>query len=164
VSYSEKLQDPRWQKIRLQVFERDRWACQVCGDSTSTLNVHHWYYEKGRNPWEYEIDTLSTLCEGCHEFELQRGGIEKELLDTLRQEQFDTGAVYIISELIGYGKITKKEIETRYRDWIGIPIEEPVVLGNNESGTTEKSSSEAAIPLEGDALQGAAGVGPERDR
>lgn len=64
--YSEKLRDPRWQKTRLQVMERDSFTCQNCGDDKKTLNVHHCYYEFGKNPWEYEIASLLTLCEECH--------------------------------------------------------------------------------------------------
>lgn len=65
--YWEKLRDPRWQRKRLEVMERDGFACRSCGDSESTLNVHHGYYVKGREPWEYRDETLWTLCEECHE-------------------------------------------------------------------------------------------------
>jgi hypothetical protein len=37
MKYSDKLKDPRWQKKRLEVFERDGWCCQCCGDSESPL-------------------------------------------------------------------------------------------------------------------------------
>ena len=30
------------------------------------LNVHHTYYIEGRKPWEYDNETLVTLCEDCH--------------------------------------------------------------------------------------------------
>jgi hypothetical protein len=66
-SYWEKLRDPRWQKKRLQILERDRWACVRCGDTTTTLNVHHGYYERGLDPWDYGDYSLWTLCEPCHE-------------------------------------------------------------------------------------------------
>jgi len=77
-NYSEKLRDPRWQKIRLQVFERDDWTCQMCDDSEKTLAVHHKYYEKGKEPWEYPLDALITLCEDCHTEEYnERKEVEK---------------------------------------------------------------------------------------
>jgi hypothetical protein len=66
-SYFQKLRDPRWQKMRLQVMERNEFCCEMCGDSTSTLNVHHKAYFKDREPWDYLIEQLSCLCEGCHE-------------------------------------------------------------------------------------------------
>ena len=65
--WAAKYRDPRWQKMRLQIMERDGFACRHCGKSEGvTLNVHHSYYEAGRNPWEYEEDTLVTWCEECH--------------------------------------------------------------------------------------------------
>lgn len=67
MSYADLLKDPRWQKKRLEVMERDNFTCQSCGDTKSTLNVHHAYYEKGKKPWEYPDNTLITWCEKCHE-------------------------------------------------------------------------------------------------
>lgn len=64
--YSEKLKDPRWQKKRLDVFGRDRWCCQICGNNKITLNVHHLYYAKDKDPWEYPLSAFETLCEDCH--------------------------------------------------------------------------------------------------
>lgn len=66
VSYSEKLRDPRWQKMRLEVMQRDKFACRVCYNTEKTLNVHHRFYCKGAAPWEYELSALVTLCEDCH--------------------------------------------------------------------------------------------------
>jgi hypothetical protein len=65
-SYSEKLKDPRWQKLRLEVFERDEFACTRCGDKENTLNVHHWSYAKSGNPWDSDMGELDTVCEACH--------------------------------------------------------------------------------------------------
>lgn len=65
-TYREKLKDPRWQRKRLEILERDNWTCCVCGATEDTLNVHHGYYCRGRNPWDYPDDTLWTLCEICH--------------------------------------------------------------------------------------------------
>lgn len=69
ISYSEKLKDPRWQKKRLQIMDRDGFKCQLCDDEKSTLNVHHKYYIFGRDPWDYNDELLITLCESCHETE-----------------------------------------------------------------------------------------------
>jgi len=67
--YSEKLKDPRWQKKRLKILERDQWKCQVCGADEKTLHVHHKEYVNGHEPWEYGDDFLLTLCEFCHDIE-----------------------------------------------------------------------------------------------
>src|SRR4028119_18398 len=67
MNYSEQLRDPRWQKKRLQILERDGFACVTCGDTKSTLHVHHIKYGKRSSPWEVPAEWLKTLCEGCHE-------------------------------------------------------------------------------------------------
>ncbi len=67
MNYSDALKDPRWQKRRLQILERDGWACQRCLAEHLTLHVHHRVYARGAQPWEYPDEDLVTLCEGCHE-------------------------------------------------------------------------------------------------
>lgn len=69
--YYNKLRDPRWQKKRLEVMERDNFSCQICGDEKSTLNIHHRRYIQGNDPWEYENYMLVTLCENCHKKETE---------------------------------------------------------------------------------------------
>ena len=64
-TYSEKLKDPRWQKKRLEIFQRDDWKCLGCEASHTTLHVHHLKYSG--EPWEVENEFLETLCESCHE-------------------------------------------------------------------------------------------------
>ncbi len=66
MNYSEKLKDPRWQKKRLEVFERDNYECQRCF-SEYFLQVHHLRYHRGRDPWEYENEDLIALCDPCHD-------------------------------------------------------------------------------------------------
>jgi 5-methylcytosine-specific restriction endonuclease McrA len=68
MTYSEQLKDPRWQKMRLEILQRDDFTCQECQDTTSTLHVHHRYYVSGRKAWEYPHFALQTLCEQCHSF------------------------------------------------------------------------------------------------
>jgi len=88
-NYSEKLSDPRWQKKRLEILERDEWNCQICHDSTSTLVVHHRKYLPNTDPWDYPDDLLITLCEDCHKVEREsRPEFEKTLLDVLRKNFF----------------------------------------------------------------------------
>ena len=66
-SYFEKLKDPRWQKKRLEVLNYYDFTCQKCSDSESTLHVHHKEYFKNAEPWEYEKEQLTVLCDSCHE-------------------------------------------------------------------------------------------------
>jgi 5-methylcytosine-specific restriction endonuclease McrA len=84
-TYSEKLRDPRWQKRRLYILERDDWTCQRCRATDKTLHVHHRWYEPGAEPWEAADGALQTLCEDCHGQEYQmRPKAEAMLLDVLR--------------------------------------------------------------------------------
>ena len=63
-SYSDKLKNPKWQKFRLEVFQRDGFACRFCGDKESTLHAHHLQYNG--QPWEANIEDVITLCDKCH--------------------------------------------------------------------------------------------------
>jgi len=65
-SYSEKLQNPLWQKKRLHILNRDNFTCTLCGDKETTLHIHHKSYIRGKQPWEYNDDNLQTLCKHCH--------------------------------------------------------------------------------------------------
>lgn len=66
-SYRDKLLDPRWQRKRLEIFQRDDFTCRHCGDNSKTLHVHHHYYAPNAEPWEYHESALVTLCCDCHE-------------------------------------------------------------------------------------------------
>lgn len=68
-AYLVKLKDPRWQKKRLEILDRDKWCCQKCFDDQSTLVVHHKIYLQDKEPWDYPNHLLITLCEDCHECE-----------------------------------------------------------------------------------------------
>lgn len=65
-NYSEKLRDPRWQKKRLKILNRDDWACQCCFNEKETLHVHHMTYIKKQEPWDSDSINLITICETCH--------------------------------------------------------------------------------------------------
>jgi hypothetical protein len=65
-TYSEKLRDPRWQRKRLEVLNRDDFTCQCCGADDKTLHVHHGYYKRNAMPWEYPAGSLWVLCAECH--------------------------------------------------------------------------------------------------
>lgn len=81
--YAEKLKDPRWQKKRLEILDRDCWHCGECGDANSTLHVHHGAYFSGVAPWDYPEDTLFTLCENCHRQTEEHLSVVRQLLGKL---------------------------------------------------------------------------------
>jgi len=67
--FAKQYKDPRWQRKRLEVMQRDEFKCRMCGSGENDgtpLNVHHSYYEHGKKPWEYPKNSLVTACEECH--------------------------------------------------------------------------------------------------
>jgi 5-methylcytosine-specific restriction endonuclease McrA len=68
-TYTDKLKDPRWQKKRLKILERDGWKCTCCEEDKETLEIHHLVYHFGFAPWEYDDSELITFCSKCHKFE-----------------------------------------------------------------------------------------------
>lgn len=92
MTYSQKLRDPRWQKKRLLILERDGWKCCACDRGDINLQVHHLYYAK-KDPWEYPDTAYQTLCEDCH---------------SIRQQALDER----IQELrMALGRTTNRELE-----------------------------------------------------
>lgn len=63
--YAKALQHPKWQKKRLRVFNRDKWKCRDCGDTETTLHVHHLKYTT-KYPWNELMKNLITYCSRCH--------------------------------------------------------------------------------------------------
>ncbi len=66
MTYKEQLADPRWQKKRLHIFERDKFTCQICLDTETNLQVHHTKYDYSKMAWDYPDYIYQTLCEDCH--------------------------------------------------------------------------------------------------
>lgn len=81
MAYADKLKDPRWQKKRLEVMQRDGFKCRDCGSITNTLHVHHCGY-RGKEPWDTPVELLLTLCDSCHR---TRQSIEKEAKWTIEE-------------------------------------------------------------------------------
>ena len=65
--YQSKLRDPRWQRRRLEKMEAAGWQCEICSDTDTELHVHHPWYEKEREPWDYPLEFLRCLCSHCHD-------------------------------------------------------------------------------------------------
>lgn len=86
--YLEKLKDPRWQRLRLEILQRDDFSCQSCGSNTETLHVHHLNYT-GYNPWDAPENDLITLCEDCHKRESKDSKIiEIQLIRNVKSAKF----------------------------------------------------------------------------
>ena len=55
-----------WQKLRLQVLNRDDFKCRLCGAKDKQLHIHHIYYIKDKKIYDYDIESLISLCSDCH--------------------------------------------------------------------------------------------------
>ena len=90
-TYIEKLKDPRWQKKRLEIMQRDNFTCQCCGSKVDELQIHHIRYHKGIEPWEYDNNELITYCESCHEYETTENNISYKSFLELKNTFKDKG-------------------------------------------------------------------------
>lgn len=75
--------DPRWQKKRLEILERDNFTCIICGSTEKTLHVHHKKYIRNRKVWDYDNDYLVSLCDNCHNIEHNYTDIVKDLKELI---------------------------------------------------------------------------------
>jgi len=48
-----------------------------CANTESTLVVHHLYYEKEKEPWDYSNEALIVLCEDCHKEEKENSYVSE---------------------------------------------------------------------------------------
>lgn len=66
MTYSEKLEDPRWIVKRDLIKDRDGNKCMLCKSHApyTFLEVHHIKYTG--EPWDAPDNDLITLCSDCH--------------------------------------------------------------------------------------------------
>lgn len=99
MTYYQKLKDPRWQKKRLEILNRDDFTCQLCSDKESTLVVHHLKYSG--EPWEIGNESLITYCQECHENEHEAFRSSKEWLYEYLKK-IDQKDIMGLAELLNY--------------------------------------------------------------
>jgi hypothetical protein len=116
MTYQEKLKDPRWQKKRLLILERDGWLCQQCRLGTETLHVHHKYYLPKSDPWDYPDCALVTLCETCHkdEEELRREATESIFIALCNKGFLFADIINIASTLESSGPFSVPTSDIKY--------------------------------------------------
>lgn len=129
-SYLKKLKDPRWQKRRLEILERDGWQCQSCGDTKNTLHVHHTAYFHNCDPWLYPDILLITLCEECHESEHNKEDGSKYEVYRAITDLKERGWLYSdIEELLN---IFHDDFKTR-KDFFNFIHKDPYGVGNGKA-------------------------------
>ncbi len=71
LSLQEQYEHPLWQQKKYKIYERDGWLCRICGsdflERANQLHAHHLYYERDLLLWEYDNESIVTLCSACHE-------------------------------------------------------------------------------------------------
>lgn len=116
-NYAKKLTDPRWQRKRLEVFERDNFTCVFCKSKDKELHVHHLEYFGQIEPWEYSLDLMQTLCQECHKKENARGGLEKNLSVAFKLKGFFVGDLIALSCILHENKNFTKNLLKALREY-----------------------------------------------
>lgn len=93
MTYSEKLKDPRWQRKRLEILSRDGFKCRECKTETESLHVHHCFYRKDKDPWEYDDFVLISLCDECHKM--------RHLIESSVKEEYEKSMARLRTEEVG---------------------------------------------------------------
>lgn len=114
--YERKLTSPFWQKKRLEIMQRDEFACRFCGDKTNELHVHHAIYLPGLQPWEYEDQHLLTLCHVCHLEEEKMKSNDLFLISMLTQTGLSRRQLYALSVSLRRHFINTKHREMKFQD------------------------------------------------
>lgn len=115
-TYSEKLRDPRWQRKRLEILERDNWSCCYCGNTEMELHVHHIKYTYGDEPWDHDNNLLKTLCKDCHHWETEfRKEDDHHLVILLAQQNFSYVDICALIATINNNKEAFINLISKYR-------------------------------------------------
>lgn len=124
MTYSEKLLDPRWQRKKAEILERDDYTCKSCGATHITLHAHHIFYVDDTDPWDYKDDALITLCEVCHNTQHLIGNtLQNYLLDLIKSNPL---MIHMVAQLcvlsdrvenfeVALRTFLKKEMENYYQ-------------------------------------------------
>lgn len=127
-TYSDKMQDARWQKKRLEVLTDADWTCEACGtralEEAASMHVHHKFYgfAKKREPWDYKRIDLMALCSECHD-KMPRGNKEWENL---------------VSSLCYFGA-DPRNIDDLCRSILGVFYKIAMIRASRETGEGEEA-------------------------
>lgn len=114
--YAQSLKDPRWQRRRLEIFQRDNWACIYCGNKEEELQIHHVIYLPNKDPWEYEDDHLVTACRSCHASESLLWDEDKSLIAMLSMTGISRRNLYsLATELRRFVRHSAKEKHLQFQ-------------------------------------------------
>jgi len=112
MEYKEQIKDGRWQRKRLEIMQRDDFKCNICNE-VNKLHVHHLYYKPNAKIWEYDNETLVTVCDNCHELlHKELGKISGLIAFKMLRSNIDILELYDVDNLEWLSEnIKSKEIE-----------------------------------------------------
>lgn len=121
MSYSDELKVAKWQRLKAKVCDRDNWTCTVCGNAERELHVHHRYYIKGKNVWDYPASALQTLCDRCHKDEHHYDS--RAVIKSVRHIRFEAGIEKLAGLFLKYtsNEEFKKRVDARYNKSMNKP-------------------------------------------
>ena len=104
-----------------------KWTCQECGGRESSLHVHHRYYKKNTNPWDYQDAAFTCLCEHCH---TKVHSVMDELKKVLRGfdiKDYQLILGYAIAHHFDFSKEVdfhpaSRFITVGFADYFGVPV------------------------------------------
>jgi len=67
LSYKEQMNHPLWIRKKSFIFQRDGFACRICGTTLHKLEAHHLCYFPDLLAWEYDDELIVTVCGKHHE-------------------------------------------------------------------------------------------------
>lgn len=114
--YRAKLANPFWQRRRLEIMQRDEYACRFCGDKTEELHIHHTVYIRGKEPWEYDEKYLITVCHVCHLEEEKMKEADPFLLGMLSMTGLSRRQLYALSVSLRRHFHNSKHREMKFQD------------------------------------------------
>lgn len=94
MEYSKKLSHPKWQKRRLERLSEENFSCQICNNENEELHVHHLYYDKDKDVWEYPNKALIVLCKTHHDYEHSiEMDVKNDLFDSFKRAGFTNSSL-----------------------------------------------------------------------
>lgn len=56
---------PKWRRTAAEVYRRDDYTCQECGDTDTEIHAHH-ITPIHSGGLKYDMDNIIVLCAECH--------------------------------------------------------------------------------------------------
>lgn len=139
--YVKKLDMKEWQKLRIQILQRDNYACQYCGHYSKKFQIVH---HIDGNPENNSDKNLVVICQMCNLVEhAGQGCVVQGVVDLYKESKFPQNEIIQITrEMRDQGKTDKEIIE-----FLGLKVKAPFkmdreYLSNLYGFVTERLSAD----------------------